>query len=154
MGIFKKKEVNGSFGASLFHTEGLPIAENTHCELRINEGKLVITGGGSEFIVNLSQIQAADFKTDVEIAHIVNSSAAKGIAGGLLFGPIGLVVGARATSKKERTVTPYLIMNYINSANELAVLMFRDNPKSFEAAKFIDKIRPIISNNPKQTIQL
>lgn len=138
----------------MYHAGGLPIAEDTQCDISVIQGRMVITGGGSEFVVNLPQIKAVDFKTDVEIANIVNSSAAKGIAGGLLFGPIGLVVGARATSKKERTVTPYLIINYISSSNEISVLMFRDNPSSYQAAKFIDRLRPLISDNPKQSFQL
>ncbi|MNN60989.1 hypothetical protein D3C81_1762020 [compost metagenome] len=61
-----------------------------------------------------------------------------------MFGPIGLVVGSRANSKEKRTVTPYLILNYVRSNGEMAALMFEDDPNSYGAAKFVDKIRPQI----------
>lgn len=88
------------------HVEGLPLGEGTLCNLSVTQDKLVIDGGGTDFNINNSQIRAVEVKTDTEIANIVHSSAAKGIAGGLLFGPIGLIVGSRATSKeKELTRT-------------------------------------------------
>lgn len=140
--------------ASMHHVEGLPVAEKTLCTLSLHPEKVTVVGGGTEFNINLSQIRAAEIKTDVEIAHIVNSSAAKGIAGGLLFGPIGLVVGARATSKEKRTATFYFILNYTNSAGEVAAIMFDAGHSGSAAQKIVNKLKPLIKVNPKQTVQL
>lgn len=140
--------------AGMRHVEGLPLAEKTHCSLNLDGERLIVSGGGSEFTLNLSQIGAAEIKTDVEIAHIVSSSAAKGIAGGLLFGPIGLVVGSRAKSKEKRTATPYLIINFTNSENELSAMMFEGSLDPIGLKKFVTKIKPLIASNPIKQVQL
>lgn len=140
--------------SGMLHVEGLPLAEKTNCHLAIVNDQLVISGGGTELTVNLSQIGAAEVKTDVEIAHYVTSSAVKGIAGGLIFGPLGLVIGSRAKSKEKRTATPYLIINYTSSDNVLSAMMFDASLNSFGLNKFLLKLRPMISNNPKRIVQL
>lgn len=138
----------------LHHVEGLPLSEKTQCQVSVTDTGLVINGGGTDFKIDATQIRATEVKTDTEIANIVKSSAAKGIAGGLLFGPIGLVVGARATSKEKKTNTYYLIINYTNVAGELTALMFDGGNNPFAAQKVANKLRPIIIDNPKQTVQL
>lgn len=150
----KEKKENNPKPIQVLHVEGLPLAEKTLCSLSLVDNTLVISGGGSEFVLNTSQIGAAEVKTDVEIAHIVTSSAAKGIAGGLLFGPIGLVVGSRAKSKEKRTATPYLILNYTNSEGVLSSMLFEASLNMWGLNKFLNNLRSIISNNPKQKIQM
>ncbi|MNB80546.1 hypothetical protein D3C75_273110 [compost metagenome] len=153
MGLFSKKK-DRRFQVSLRHVEGLPLAEGTMCIVVLESDKLIITGGGAEYTMEISQLRAIEAKTDVEIAHIVKSSAAKGVAGGLLFGPIGLVVGSRATSKEKRTVTVYAIVNYINSDGDLAVLMFNDLPNTYSASKLVNKVRPLIPQTQAQSYKL
>lgn len=154
MGFFKKKEKSNNFSVFLHHVSGLPLAENTNCTLSVAAEVLTISSGGSNFNLNLSQISVVDYKTDVEIANIVNSSATKGIAGGILFGPIGAIIGSRATSKEKRTITGYLIINYLGSNGEPKALLFVDVPSCWEAAKFADKLRPLITTSSNQTHQL
>ena len=140
--------------SSLHHVEGLPIAEKTVCTLHVTNDSLIIEGGGSSFELKSSQIRAAEVKTDAEIANIVHSSAVKGIAGGLLFGPIGLVVGARATNKKQTTYTHYLIVNFENSEGALTALMFDGGSSPFSAQKISNSLIPILKDNPKKVVQL
>jgi hypothetical protein len=154
LGLFKKKEKINNFSVYLHHVSGLPLAENSSCTLSVVTDTLTISSGNAEFVLKLDQISVVDFKLDVEIAQIVSSSAAKGIAGGIMFGPIGAIIGSRATSKEKRTVTGYLIINYTNSKGELTALIFTDVPSCNEAAKFVDKLRPLIANNPKKSFQL
>ncbi len=140
---------------SVHHVEGLPISEKTSCKLVLTSNNLSIIGGGTNFNIAISQLKAAELKTDKEIANIVHSSAVKGIAGGLLFGPIGLVVGARATSKEKKTYKHYLILNYINSTGELAAIMFNVSDwDTLQARKIVEKAKSLIVNNPVATVQL
>ncbi|MNU85101.1 hypothetical protein D3C71_748390 [compost metagenome] len=140
--------------SKLHHIEGLPLAENTLCNVAVTPTGLIIDGGGTEFKLDTSQIRAAEVKTDVEIANIVHSSAVKGVAGGLLFGPIGLVVGSRATSKEKKSYTYYLIINYLNSNGELSALMFDGGNLPMGAQRIKNKLYPMIQNNPKETVKL
>lgn len=153
--IKEKNEELGIIASSLLHhVEGLPIAEKTQCIVSITPEMLIIEGGGTDFNISTIQIRAAEVKTDTEIANIIHSSAAKGIAGGLLFGPIGLVVGSRAKSKEKKTNTYFLIINYTNSAGEIAAIMFDGGNSPFSVQKIASKLKPLIANNPKQTVQL
>jgi len=140
---------------SAHHVEGLPLSEKTFCELVMTPDKLSITGGGTAFSIMIPQLRAAEIKTDTEVANIVNSSAAKGIAGGLLFGPIGLVVGSRAMSKEKRSYTHYLILNYVNSTGEIAAVMFEvDDSDEYRAQEVVDTMKSLITKNPVVTVQL
>jgi hypothetical protein len=153
MGLFGKKKKETSYSSELMHLEGLPLAQETPCSLTLNPEELVMTSGNSEFRLSISQIDVVDFKTDIEIAHITQSSLAKGVAGGLMFGPVGAIIGSRPTSKEKRTVTGYMIINYINANGDLAPLLFR-GIAPLSAAKFVDKLRPLITAKPKRTHNL
>lgn len=154
----EKKEHKKALGviaiSKLYHVEGLQLAENTSCEVSVTPEQIIVEGGGTTFNLNITQIRAAEVKTDVEIANIVHSSAVKGIAGGLLFGPIGLVVGARAKSKTKKSYSYYLIINYTNSAGELAAMLFTSESSPLPSTRIANKIKPAISNNPKLSVQL
>lgn len=150
----KREELGVIASSDLHHVEGLPLSEKTKCNVSVTKDGLLIDGGGTNFKIDTCQIRAAEVKTDTEIAHIVNSSAAKGIVGGLLFGPIGLVVGARATSKIKKSDTYYLIINYTSSSGDIVALMFDGGNTPFGVRKIVSKLKTMIVNNPKQTIHL
>jgi len=139
---------------SAHHLEGLPVSEKTNCQFTLHDDRLAIVGGGVNFNLSIQQITAIEVKTDVEIANVVHSSAAKGIAGGLLFGPIGLVVGSRATNKEKRTLHYYLIINYINSTGELAAMLFSDDIVPHLTKRLVTKLKPMITSNQAKTVQL
>ncbi|MCR8660352.1 hypothetical protein [Paenibacillus endoradicis] len=139
---------------SVHHVEGLPISEKTRCQVTLYNDKLVIEGGGINFNLHHSQITALEIKTDVEIANIVHSSALKGITGGLLFGPIGLMVGLKVTNKEKKTLHNYLIINYINSNNEVAALLFIDDLTPYLTRVIVSSIKSQPSMNITRNIQL
>lgn len=123
---------------TLRHVNGLPVANGSQCHLFLSDHKVTIENGRSVFGIGMEQISVADFKMDVKISQTIKSNAHNGII-----------------SKKKRTITGYLIINYINANGKLASLVFCDIvPGSKEAAKFVDNLRPLIANNPKKSYQL
>lgn len=148
------KENNITAQSAIYHVEGLPLAEKSLCQVSVSHNGLIIGNGGVEYNISVDQLVAAEVKTDTEIANIVHSSAVKGIAGGLLFGPIGLVVGSRATNKAKRSHTYYLVINYVNSEGELAPLLFTSENSPLPVMKIVNKLTPLIRENPKKVIQL
>lgn len=140
--------------AKLNHVNGLPIAEKTLCKLIVSPNKLSIQGGGVNFDVDISKINAAEVKTDVEIANIVHSSAIKGVTGGLLFGPIGLVVGARPTNKEKRSNRYYLIINYTNASGEIAPIVFDSSKRAEPAKRISNQLKRLLKGTQKVTVQL
>ncbi|WP_068505715.1 hypothetical protein [Paenibacillus kribbensis] len=147
-------EENAIALSKMFHVEGLPIAEKTACTILLKQDRILVKAGGAEFNVAINQITAAEVKTDVEIANIVSSSAVKGIAGGLLFGPIGLVVGARAKNKEKKTYNYYFILNYINSEGNLSSLLFDSGSNHFSAMQIKNKLDPLLQNNGVRQVNL
>jgi len=150
----KKKPERVPSVHGLLHIEGLPLAEKTRCSVELVYGELRINGGGADFKLQLNQIGAIEVKTDVEIAHIISSSATKGIAGGLIFGPVGAIVGSRAKSKEVRKATPYLVVNYVNSEGTLSAMLFDASLDPWSLNKFLRVIQPMVSNNPRHQVQL
>ena len=136
------------------HIEGLKLSEKTRCDFALYEDRLEIEGGGVTHNLALSQITAAEIKTDVEIANIVHSSAVKGIVGGLVFGPIGLVVGARATNKEKRTPQQYFVINYINSQGEISYILFKDDIIPHVTKKLESAIGLKVTSNEQKLVQL
>lgn len=62
-------------------------------------------------------------KTDTEIQKQYVSSVGGAIAGGMVFGPLGAIVGGRAKQKKTAESTYYLIFTY-NSNNQICYASF------------------------------
>lgn len=140
--------------STLKHVEGLPLSDKTMCKVSVTQDGMMIEGGGSDFTISSAQLRAVEVKTDVEIANIVHSSAVQGVAGGLLFGPIGLVVGARAKNKQVKKNEHFLIINYMSSNNEISSLLFSAGENPLAAMKIASKTKPMVSITPKATVQL
>lgn len=108
--------------------DGLPLAQGTTCELLIFDKKIKILGGGRSFEIMINNIINAQIKSSTDIQYIAKnkSSISKTVAGGLLFGPIGAIVGSAPKSKKEKieTNTYYLIINYIDKSKKHSFLVF------------------------------
>lgn len=108
----KKTDLNALEYVTLKHTVGLPLPENTLCEIFYSNEKLVIEGGGSTFNLSFEKVIDITLKTDVEIQKSFVSSAGGAVAGGLLFGPLGALVGGRTKQKQSKEITNYFIVTY------------------------------------------
>ena len=124
----KALEYNAEHYTSLQLTSGLPLAEHTNCTLFLTPDDLIIEAMEQQYTIPVDRILAAQTKGDTEIMREVTSSGGKALVGGLFFGPVGAIIGARSKTKRIIQVTCYLIINYINKDNETAVLAFSSGP--------------------------
>ncbi|MBN1042511.1 MULTISPECIES: hypothetical protein [Clostridium] len=150
MGLFKPKlrsdiqdrikEIDPRVFVSIPHVNGLPIAENTLCQIYYTDDNLFIDGSGQSFNLSNEKISAIEIKTDVEIQKQYVSSVAGGITGAIVFGPLGALIGGRVKEKKIKNTTRYLIITY-TSDNEIKYLGFdiTYTPKALEIIKLFNK---------------
>lgn len=95
------------------HMAGLPLAEGTYCNIHEYADKFIFKAGGSDFTLVKDKITDISVKTDEEITSHYVSSIGGAVAGGVLFGPLGAIVGGRTKKKKDKTVYRYLIFTYL-----------------------------------------
>ena len=125
---------------SVTHIEGLPIAQNILCQLYYCDDKIVIDGSGTIFNLVLDKIQSIDISREVKLNKQLTSSAGGAVAGGLLFGAPGAIVGGRTKEKEVRDVKEYLVITYINN-NEIKYISFdvAYTPKAKEFIKLFNQ---------------
>lgn len=95
------------------HMAGLPLAEGTSCNIYEYENKILFKANGSDFTLAKEKITDISIKTDAEITNQYVSSVGGAVAGAVLFGPLGAIVGGRVKKKKSKTVNRYLIFTYM-----------------------------------------
>ncbi|PXV85088.1 hypothetical protein C8E03_11912 [Lachnotalea glycerini] len=115
-------------------TAGLPLPETTTCQLYYCDDRIEIDGNNVNFVLPFNKIQDISIKTSVEIAKNYVSSAGGAVAGAVLFGAVGALIGGRVKTKTEKNLTSYLIFTYIDDNNEVKYIGFdvTYTPKSKE----------------------
>ena len=112
----KKKEKNNFEGITIYtafhHVNGLPIPENVLCEVFSYPDRIDFKSGTTEIKLPKEKITDISIKTDTEIQQQLVSSAGGAIAGAMLFGSLGAIIGGRVKTKKVKTTTNYLIITY------------------------------------------
>lgn len=93
------------------HQAGLPLAQNAPCTIIAESDCFKFVGGGNSFELNRSKITDISVKTDVEIQKQYVSSAGGAIAGGMVFGPLGAIVGGRV-KEREKDARIYLLSHF------------------------------------------
>lgn len=131
----KKKEKKDLTGLSVYtafhHVSGLPIVEEVLCEIFSFPDRLDFKAGTTEMSLSKNKITDMSIKTDIEIQNQAVSSIGGAVAGAILFGAIGAVIGGRSKNKKVKTITKYLIITYTKSGDtDFIIFDIQNNPPS------------------------
>lgn len=129
------------------HVNGLPIAENLLCEIKSYQDRLEFKAGTTNIKLPREKITDMCIKTDLDIQKQAVSSIGGAIAGGMMFGPLGAIIGGRAKNKEVKTVTQYLIITYTGEQGELKYIGFDINNNSLSATKLIKEFRELNTNS-------
>ncbi len=133
------------------HISGLPLHKGAYCRVIFEEDGIIIKTGGEyskEFKLAYNKIVdfQLPFKKNVENTMVSNPGGA--IAGAMLFGAPGAMLGGKAKKKEIITVEHFLIITY-KKDNTLENLHFKlRDDELFElvvvkADKLIEKYRPL-----------
>lgn len=111
----------------------------------------------TKFSIPVNRISGAETKTDVDIQKFVNvkNNVGGAIAGGLMFGALGAIIGGKpkTVTSEIASYTYYVIINYMDKNNNLACISFCNGADS-TVRNFTDKISGMISLNEKRQIEL
>lgn len=130
---------------TLSFVSGLNLPENSKCLLTLEGDMFLFSVNGIDFSLNSNQITDISIKTTKDIEKQYVSSAGGAIAGGLIFGALGAVIGGRTKTKKNITIKDYLIFTYYGNDNNINYLVF-DTNNPFKLTK-IKKIIKYYKNN-------
>mgnify|MGYP006875938657 CR=1 FL=1 len=132
------------------HVDGLQIPENTLCEIKSFSDRIEFKAGTTSIKLARERITDMSIKTDTEIQSQAVSSIGGAIAGGVMFGALGAIIGGRAKNKKVKTTTRYLIITYTGEQGELKYIGFdiKNNPPS--ASKLVKEFHELNTNSGVQ----
>jgi hypothetical protein len=94
------------------HVSGLPIAQDAQTYLYLCEDKIIFERNDTIYNLYWDKIKDVTIKTDAEIQKSYVSSVGGAVAGGVLFGPLGAIIGGRAKTKIDKRISNYLIFTY------------------------------------------
>jgi len=150
-GIFQP--VKGTFS----HTAGLPVPPGTQCLLHLTENGLAISSLSGKFNISIDKLMSIATKTDTDIQKSKQyvSSAGGAVAGGMMFGAVGAMIGGRA-KEKESTVTTiknYMVVTY-KKEDSIDYLLFELSETPMQAHPFTLNFGILTKNRPSETIEL
>lgn len=132
--VQKEKEQRTIRGA---HIAGLPLRENVLCTVYLNDDNIEITSSGNIFKINLDRVTDLTLKTESEISVQSVSSAGGAIAGAVLFGPVGALIGGRVKQKKDVQTRECFIITYIKQNNDIDYIGFYVTGNRFATQRLI-----------------
>lgn len=138
---------------NLHHMDGLPLAQGTPCAANIEDGILEVKGGGTTFRLGLNKITDATVKTETEIQKAYVSSIGGAVAGAVVFGALGAMIGGRAKEKESKVEKFFLIITYLKEDGDIAYISFQADDV-FDANKFANCLMNQLSHSNTKTVEL
>lgn len=141
-----KSVAQPDLSVTLKHVNGLPVPENTFCQIYSRPDKYEISVNGTTFNIAKAKVIDVSIKTESEIQQHYVSSIGGAVGGAVLFGPLGAIIGGRAKKKTSKKTTNYLIFTYL-SDNEIKYVGFEVGDNYIPVSKFLAEFKPNATNN-------
>lgn len=121
------------------HITGLPIQQNQIVNLILKGDTLSISSRKFDAQIRVDQIKIATSMSQHELATQQKSVAGRAVAGGVLLGPVGAIVGGMSGIGTKNKKGNFLVLNYTNSSGELASIVL-NSQLPMVSRKFADKL--------------
>lgn len=103
---------------------GLPSAMGAECRLVARKDTVTLMCGGRTYNIGMSQVRGIETFMEKETMKEFKMRPGRAIAGGILFGPVGAIIGGMPkSSDMEATDRMFFVLNYENSAGEVAFIL-------------------------------
>lgn len=158
MGFFKSTKGSIISDAFKLHEAHANLQPNLMYDVALYDDHLTIKlpfGGKQETDLNYSQITDIFYGVETDIVNVSKSSIGRAVAGGLLFGGVGAVVGAvSGTGTKEKKEHHfYFIISYTSSTGEEKFLHFEDT-RLYKGSKVAAKLKELCGIKTPDKVQL
>lgn len=141
---------NATISGTLKHFNGLPVPENTSCQINSTKDAYQILCQGQQFNLAKEKVLNISITTDTEIQKQYVSSAGGAIGGALLFGPVGALIGGRTKAKTKKEVYTYLIFTYLKG-EEPQYIAFDSTDSYFLTMKILKEFE---AQKPREAYQI
>lgn len=150
---------NNDFSISVTYLEGLPnLIPKTFCGVFMNNATADILHiqplSNASQLINLpvDKIVNIGIVSEAEIIQRNKNVIGRSVAGGLLFGSVGAIVGGLSGTQTAKEIVPhhFLIINYMNKDGTVQVLSFEVNASAFN--KPLNSIVNIIKGRIKPQV--
>lgn len=149
MGLFSSKNKDANLKIQMIHMAGLPNY--------VEKAWLYVTLDSTNNQIIFKGINKKDTEINLPIDKIIgissvseeivkeNSDVGRAIAGGLLFGGTGAVVGAVTAKDKKKTIY-YKVINYVSNNEERSIVL--DTRGDINEMKFFRKLSELVPEKP------
>ena len=142
----KKDEQEGISRYSTIHVGGLAAPENCRADVVLSPIALTVNCAGSEYVLKIEKIRSVNSQLDVNEVQYLESSAARGVIGAVLFGTSGAVIGSAPRTKTKIKIKGYAIISYEDAQGEHKAFLLRDAVEnSKNCSRLVDDLQPRIN---------
>jgi hypothetical protein len=150
MGLFGKKNKDGDRSVNLSFVDGIEgFGKGLAVEVSINNVNECITIKSRidkkkpPVHLKFEQITGVNVVSEKEIIEKSKSVTGRAVAGGVLLGPLGAIVGGMSgIGSKQKSETHYfIVINYKSRAEEIKVLSFEIVGASLHWSSFVEELR-------------
>lgn len=107
---------------------GLNMPTGTTCKVVAAGNKMVISALKQEYTLQNRKIIGVDIQTMKDFQKQYVSSIGGAVAGGVLLGPLGAILGGMAQKKTIKNTTPLLIVTYEKEPGDIQYIIFKLPP--------------------------
>ena len=99
------------------------LPQGSTCDVFYNTVRMKFVAGGQDMILDVSKMMDVSIMTPTEIQKQYVSSIGGAVAGAVLLGPLGAIIGGSASKKTIRQTSYYLVITY-RSDEEVKYIVF------------------------------
>lgn len=149
--IKQEQKAGIRMSAVFTHISGLPIAGGTNVKCCWYDDKIVLYTNGSNFNLPIKSLIDLSIKRNYETKTEYVTSKKKTVAGAILFGTPGAIIGSQPKKKTNTYFTSYIVFTY-KSKDEKTIKYIAFNPTTdiLMANKMVDYFNSL----PKENISI
>jgi hypothetical protein len=151
----KAKKLGAKKHTIAIHMHGISwLPQHSLASMYFTDEKMIIESKKMTFELNYDQVTAAEGVTKTDLLTKDKSVIGRGIAGGLILGPVGAIVGGMSGVGQKKIKGDFLIINYLSSGQSEPNVLIFDVKNILMAEKLAKLIKPRTPINPTQTMTL